>query len=111
MLDKIWGNVEQVKPTRGWSQEEEDYLISNYFDTDMDEIIDHLGRSAGAIYTKACRLRLDGKQVNKSSVWTEEQEQYMRDFYKVMYNATLAKKLNKDRRAVETKAKSMGITK
>lgn len=77
----------------------------------MGEIADHLGRSHSAIYVKACRLRLEGRQANRYSIWTKEQEQYMRDFYGVMHNLTLAKKLNKSRIAVEMKAQRMGITK
>lgn len=96
---------------RDWTWKEIDFLRTNYDKMSISEIARKLGRTYGAISTRAYNMGLKKKMGNKLIEWTPQKLKLLTDFFPIMFNDALAKWLGVSRRTLTRKAKELGLKK
>ena len=94
-----------------WTWKEIDFLRTNYSKMTNAELARKLGRTYGAVITKAYNLGLKKKNGNKLIEWTPEKLKLLTDFFPIMFNDALAKWLGVSRRTLTRKARELGLKK
>jgi len=101
-----------LKYLNHYSQEEIIYLKENYAYASWKDLISKLGRKKENIMTKASSLKLKRSiPRERRGTWSVDEEEYLRDNYKIISDNIIEKKLNKSRSSVYNKAKRMGLGK
>ena len=93
-----------------WTWKEIDFLRTNYSKMTNAELARKLGRTYGAVITRAYRMGLK-KNGNKLIEWTPQKLKLLTDFFPIMFNDALAKWLGVSRRTLTRKAKELGLKK
>lgn len=96
---------------RDWTWKELDFLRTNYSKMTNAELARKLGRTYGAVITKAYNLGLKKKMGNKLIEWTPQKLKLLTDFFPIMFNDALAKWLGVSRRTLTRKARELGLKK
>lgn len=96
---------------RDWTWKEIDFLRTNYSKMTNAELARKLGRTYGAVITRAYRMGLKKKNGNKLIEWTPQKLKLLTDFFPIMFNDALAKWLGVSRRTLTRKAKELGLKK
>lgn len=94
-----------------WTWKEIDFLRTNYSKMTNAELARKLGRTYGAVITRAYRMGLKKKNGNKLIEWTPQKLKLLTDFFPIMFNDALAKWLGVSIRTVTRKAKELGLKK
>lgn len=94
-----------------WTWKEIDFLRINYSKMTNAELARKLGRTYGAVITKAYNLGLKKKNGNKLIEWTPQKLKLLTDFFPIMFNDALAKWLGVSRRTLTRKARELGLKK
>lgn len=94
-----------------WTWKEIDFLRTNYSKMTNAELARKLGRTYGAVITRAYRMGLKKKMGNKQIEWTPQKLKLLTDFYPIMFNEALAKWLGISIRTLSRKAKELGLKK
>lgn len=96
---------------KDWTWKEMDFLRLNYDKMTNAELARKLGRTYGAVITKAYHMGLKKKNGNKLIEWTPQKLKLLTDFFPIMFNDALAKWLGVSRRTLTRKAKELGLKK
>jgi len=94
-----------------WTWKDLDFLRSNYDGMTNAELARRLGRTYGAVITKAYNLGLKKKMGNKLIEWTPQKLKLLTDFFPIMFNDALAKWLGISIRTLTRKARELGLKK
>ena len=94
-----------------WTRKEIDFLRTNYSKMTNAELARKLGRTYGAVTTRAYMMGLKKKNGSKLIEWTPEKLKLLTDFFPIMFNDALAKWLGVSRRTLTRKAKELGLKK
>ena len=94
-----------------WTWKDLDFLRSNYDGMTNAELARRLGRTYGAVITKAYNLGLKKKMGNKLIEWTPQRLKLLTDFFPIMFNDALAKWLGISIRTLTRKARELGLKK
>lgn len=94
-----------------WTWKDLDFLRSNYDGMTNAELARKLGRTYGAVITKAYNLGLKKKMGNKLIEWTPQKLKLLTDFFPIMFNDALAKWLGISIRTLTRKARELGLKK
>ena len=94
-----------------WTWKEIDFLRTNYSKMTNAELARKLGRTYGAVITRAYRMGLKKKNGNKLIEWTPQKLKLLTDFFPIMFNDALAKWLGVSRRTLTRKARELGLKK
>lgn len=94
-----------------WTWKEIDFLRTNYSKMTNAELARKLGRTYGAVITRAYRMGLKKKNGNKLIEWTPQKLKLLTDFFPIMFNDALAKWLGVSIRTVTRKARELGLKK
>lgn len=76
---------------REWTWKEIDFLRTNYSKMTNAELAGKLGRTYGAVITRAYKMGLKKKMGNKLIEWTPQKLKLLTDFFPIMFNDALAK--------------------
>lgn len=82
---------------KSWSNEDNEYLISNYMKT-SEEIASVLSRSVSSVNAQRDRLGLV-----KHNIWSEDEIKFLNDNYKTMTHREIADKIGRTEQAVRAK--------
>lgn len=96
---------------RDWTWKELDFLRTNYSKMTNAELARKLGRTYGAVISRAYLLGLKKKNGNKLIEWTPEKLKTLTDFFPIMFNDALAKWLGVSIRTLTRKARELGLKK
>lgn len=96
---------------KDWTWKEMDFLRLNYDKMTNAELARKLGRTYGAVITKAYHMGLRKKNGNKLIEWTPQKLKLLTDFFPIMFNDALAKWLGVSRRTLTRKARELGLKK
>ena len=94
-----------------WTWKEMDFLRLNYDKMTNAELARKLGRTYGAVITKAYHMGLKKKNGNKLIEWTPQKLKLLTDFFPIMFNDALAKWLGISVRTLTRKARELGLKK
>lgn len=94
-----------------WTWKDLDFLRTNYDGMTNAELARKLGRTYGAVITKAYNLGLKKKMGNKLIEWTPQKLKLLTDFFPIMFNDALAKWLGISIRTLTRKARELGLRK
>ncbi|MET3665948.1 hypothetical protein [Caulobacter sp. 1776] len=100
---------------RPWTSEEDDLLHAAYRDgASLVPLRQRLGRSQHSIRWRAEYLELQGTHVKKAGwrtepVWSEQDEQFLRDHYGKMPSPDLAKELRRTLAAMQSRANQLKL--
>lgn len=94
-----------------WTWKEIDFLRTNYSKMTNAELAGKLGRTYGAVITRAYKMGLKKKNGNKLIEWTPQKLKLLTDFFPIMFNDALAKWLGVSIRTVTRKARELGLKK
>lgn len=86
-----------------WTEDENQYLINNYADTDIKELVKHLKKSSTLIYTRAGKLGLS--KTRRHRKWSEEDVEFLKNNRFELSKNELATKLNRSENAIMQKLK------
>ena len=59
-----------------WTKDEEKFLVDNYLEISIEELVTNLSKSTNTIYIKACQLGL-----KKSNKWTKKEIELLKKYY------------------------------
>ena len=96
---------------RDWTWKELDFLRTNYSKMTNAELARKLGRTYGAVISRAYLLGLKKKNGNKLIEWTPQKLKLLTDFFPIMFNDALAKWLGVSIRTLTRKARELGLKK
>lgn len=94
-----------------WTWKEIDFLRTNYDRMSNPDLAKKLGRTYGAVITRAYLLGLKKKNGNKIIEWTPEKLKQLTDFFPIMFNDALAKWLGISVKTLTRKARELGLQK
>lgn len=94
-----------------WTWKEIDFLRTNYSKMTNAELARKLGRTYGAVITRAYRMGLKKKNGNKKIEWTPQKLKLLTDFFSITFNDALAKWLGVSRSTLIRKARELGLKK
>lgn len=95
-----------------WTEEEEKKLINIYNKRTVDDLVVIFKRSKTAILKKANKLGLVRDKASPRSynkIWTEEDEQYLKNNYAFGNLNIVAKRLNRTKKAITERAKVLKL--
>ena len=78
-----------------WLPRQITYLRRWYGRTEMDRMMETLGRSRSSIYNKARQLGLSSSRLGSGPLWTKEEERFIKQMYGTMTSQAIADGLNK----------------
>jgi len=78
-----------------WSEQEISFLIRNYGKIPTKEIASYLKRTVNGVLWKASNMRDILKPLKSEKKWTDEEDDYLRNYYKYKTNREIAKDLNR----------------
>lgn len=90
-----------------WTQEEINFLESNFLNMSHKELGINLNRSETAIRAKCFDLNL----IKKESEWSKQELEFLKKKYSVMTQKEIAKILKRTRTAINIKASKLGLKK
>lgn len=93
-----------------WTDVENEYLRSNYHDTDNEILADYLGRTVFAVERRAfiLKLRKSGSKTKKET-WPQHDIKFLSDNYGKLSVIEIAKELNRSRSCVFAKLEFLGL--
>lgn len=99
---------------RKWTEDELVYLEYFVFenDTQLIEASKYLNRSINAIRKKLCKMRKeDGFRCYMHRLWTEKENEFLKQHYSSMKNKYIAQRLNRTIGSIEFQASKLNLKK
>ena len=99
----------ELKMSKQWTIEDEQYLRDNYDKKTVEEIASYLNRTTHAVRNKAKKMDMHRVKDAIPGVWKEVEEEYLKKCYCNTSAAEIGKKLGKTTTAVKKKAAKLGL--
>lgn len=96
-----------------WMKEELKYLLNNWGEVPLQQIMESLGRTEDSIVRKARRIGLDVKKKKEEQLkrkWTNDEIEFLKNNYKTITSNVIADYVNKTASVVRKKARALGIS-
>lgn len=101
--------LKAVNKRNYWSEEELEFLKTNYNTMDKKELAKKLNRSYGVVLNKGRELGVAPKVDNIPDKWTTEDIEYLKRWYGLKTMKLMSKTLNRTPTAIELKAKCLRL--
>lgn len=92
--------------TRRWTQEEYDFILTNYYTMTTKEMANAIARTEDAVYNVVRKFGLRGAPM---SVYTEEDKQFVRENYLTMSDEEIGIVLHRKRQSIKEFRRKLGL--
>ena len=97
--------MENKRVRKIWSIEEDNYIKANWNTSTIDDIANDLGRSFASVKGRAYNvLKLKGPNGRDRRIWTEEEDNYLKDTWGKYKVSTISRKINRTKYSIITRA-------
>lgn len=97
-----------IKLRKHWTQEEVEFIESNYYDLSTKQMAEILCRTEYAVYHIVQKLGLQGAPM---SVYTEDDKRFVRDNYLKMSDEEIGKVLHRQKNSIKELRRKLGLRK
>ena len=100
-----------LRKEKEWSKDEDEFLKQNYRVMTFKEIAEHLGRSKDSCKARSGILGIRVKKQISHKLWTDEQDEFLRQNYLTMPIKEIAEHLGRSEKACTHRANRIGLRK